>query len=216
MEEITLEVHVRKELGSRKVKRVYAEDRVPAIVYGGDREPTPIKVDRRAYEKVMRQHKGQSVLFHLNVLENGRKVRDYSALLKEEQHHPVTDALIHIDFQRVSLKEEIEAKVPLVAKGEAVGVKRDKGALDQTLRELDVVCLPMAIPEKIEVDVGRLEIGDSLAVKDVILPAGVRTRHDPDAVVFSVVPPIKEETGETEEGPEEPEVIKEKKDKAKE
>jgi ribosomal protein L25 (general stress protein Ctc) len=78
MEEIKLDVQIRTQIGSRKVKAVYREDCVPAIVYGGKKKgPTPIKVDRRAYERIMRHHQGQSVVFRLNVMEGGKKLIDY-------------------------------------------------------------------------------------------------------------------------------------------
>ncbi len=214
MEEFELDVQIRTQIGTRKIKNIRREDNVPAIVYGGDRGPTAIKVDRRAYERIMRLHKGQSVVFHLNVMEGEKKLRDYSAVVKSEQDDPVSDRLLHIDFQRISLKEEFELKVPVVAKGEAIGVKKDGGSLDHTLWELDIVCLPINIPEKIEVDVSALNIGEAIHIKEVVLPVNVKTKHDPEAIVFSVVPPIKEggPAGEGEEQ-KEPEVTKEKKDK---
>ncbi len=214
MEEIKLDVQIREKIGSRKVKSIRREDFVPAIVYGGEKKvPTAIKVDRLAYERIMRQHRGQSVVFHLSVLEGEKKLRDYSAIVKEEQHHPVMDTLIHLDFQRISLKEEIEVKVPIEVKGEAIGVKKDGGSLDQPLRELNIVCLPTDIPQKFELDVSELNIGDSIHVRDIQLPAGVKTNHDEEALVLSIVPPMKEEV-ETppEEELTEPEVTEEKKD----
>ncbi|MCK5580933.1 MAG: 50S ribosomal protein L25 [Candidatus Omnitrophica bacterium] len=214
MEEIKLDVQIRKEVGRRSVKSVRQEDSVPAVVYGGDREPTNIKFDRRTYEKIRRQHQGESIVFHLNVCEGEKKLRDYSVIVKEEQHNPVSDKIVHIDFKRISLKEEIEVKVPIAAKGEASGVKNDDGSLDHTLWELDVVCLPTDIPQHLDVDVSALEIGGAIHVKDIVLPQGVKTNHDPEAVVLSVLPPRREE----EEAPTEvdvdaePEVIKEKKE----
>lgn len=212
MDEIKLDVQIRNQIGSRKIKAIRKENYVPAIVYGGKkRGPTSIKVDRRAYEHVMRLHQGQSVVFHLNVLEGEKKLRDYSAIVKEEQHDPVSDNLLHIDFHRISLTEEIEVKVSVSTKGEAVGVKEGGGSLDHALWELDIVCLPTNIPEKIEIDVSGLNIGDAIHIKDIVLPEGVVTKHDPEAILASVVPPMKEVEvpveGE-EEG--EPEVIGEK------
>ncbi len=214
MDEIKLDVQIRNQIGSREVKVLRKENFVPAIVYGGKkRGPTPIKVDRRAYEHVMRLHQGQSVVFHLNVLEGEKKLRDYSAIVKEEQHEPVSDDLLHIDFIRISLTEEIEVKVSINIKGEAIGVKEGGGSVDHTLWELDVVCLPTNIPEKIDVDVTELNIGDAIYVKDITLPEGVTTKHDPEAILVSVVPPMKEvevpAEGE-EEG--EPEIIGEQKE----
>jgi len=214
MDEIKLDVQIRNQIGSRKVKVMRSEYFVPAIVYGGKkRGPTPIKVDRRAYERVVRLHQGQSVVFHLNVLEGEKKLRDYSVIVKEEQHEPVSDDLLHIDFHRISLTEEIEVKVVISAKGEAIGVKEGGGSLDHAMWELSIVCLPTNIPEKIEIDVTELNIGDAVHVKDIVLPEGVTTKHDPEAILISVVPPMKEveipAEGE-EEG--EPEVIGEKKE----
>lgn len=216
MEEIKLDVQLRAKVGSRNVRAVRREDAVPAIVYGGDRKPTAIKVDRRTYQKIMRNHKGQSVVFHLNVLEGEKNLRDYSVILKDEQYHPVSDSLIHIDFQRISLKEKLEANVPVVIRGESIGVKKDGGSIDQPLRELDVFCLPTSIPQHFEIDVTELHIGDAVHVKDLVMPEGVETRHDPETVVVSIVKAMREE--EEVEGEEsiEPEVIKKEKESATE
>ena len=214
MEEFKLDVQIRGQIGSRKVKAIYREDCVPAIVYGGKKKgPTAIKVDRRAYERIMRDHQGQSVVFHLNVMEGEKKLRDYAVIVKEEQHAPVSDKLQHIDFHRISLTEELEVKIPIVTKGEAAGVKNDGGSLDHTVWELDIVCLPTNIPEKISIDVTELGIGDAIHVKDIVLPEGVKTMHDSEAILVSVVPPMKEveAPAEGEEENIEPEVIKEKK-----
>lgn len=214
MDEITLDVQIRSKIGSRSVKALRKENFIPAIVYGGKkRGPTSIKVDCGAYEHIMRLHQGQSVVFHLNVLEGEKKLRDYSAIVKEEQREPVSDDLLHIDFHRISLTEEIEVKVPINVKGEAVGVKEGGGSVDHAMWELDVVCLPTNIPEKIEIDVTELNIGDAIYVKDIVLPEGVATKHDPEAILVSVVPPMKEvEVPEEEEEEGEPEVIGEKKE----
>ena len=217
MEEIKLDVQIRSEIGTRKVKSVKNQDMIPGIVYGGKEKDTiPVKVDRRIYERIRRQHQGQSSIFHLHVLKGEKKICDYSTIVKEEQFDPVSDRLLHIDFNRISLTDEIEVDVQVEAVGEAIGVKNDGGSLDHTIWSLDIVCVASSIPEKIKVDVSNLHIGEAVYVKDVVLPEGVRTKHDPDAIVMSVLPPMKEE----EETPGdlgdsiEPEVIKEKKDKA--
>lgn len=214
MDEIKLDVQIRDQIGSRRVKAIRKENFVPAVVYGGKkRGPTTIKVDRRAYEHVMRLYQGQSVVFHLNVLEGEKKLRDYSAIVKEEHHEPVSDDLLHIDFIRISLTEEIEVKVSINVKGEAIGVKEGGGSVDHAIWELDVVCLPTNIPEKIDVDVTELNIGDAIHVKDIVLPEGVTTKHDPEAILVSVVPPMKEvEVPAEGEEEDEPEVIGEKKE----
>jgi len=214
MEEIKLDVQLREKIGSRKIRSVRREDFVPGIVYGGKaKEPTVIKVDRRSYERIMRQHRGQNVIFHLNVMDGETKLRDYAAIIREEQHEPVSYRILHLDFQRISLTEEIEVKVKIETKGDPIGVK-EGGLLDHLLWELPVICLPTKIPEKIEVEVGHLKIGDVVHVKDIKLPEGVRTKHDVEAIVVTVAAPMKEEVVvEGAEAITEPEVLKEKKDK---
>ncbi|MDP8212281.1 MAG: 50S ribosomal protein L25 [Candidatus Zapsychrus exili] len=216
MEETKLEVQVRSESGSRKAKQIRDGGSIPAIVYGEKKAPTSIKVDKREYEKIMRANKGQNVVFYISVLEGDKELRSYSAIVKEEQLDPVSDKLLHIDFNRISLTKEIEVKVAVVSKGEAIGVKQDGGILDHTLWELDVICLPTKIPLQIEVDVSELEIGDAIHLKDIVLPENVKTNHDLESILFSVLSPAKEEEDIPAEGEEEsvePEVIKDKKEK---
>lgn len=212
MEEIKLDVQVRKQAGTRKIRGIRREDFIPAVIYGGKQDTTSVKVERRGFEKIMRGHRGQNVIFHLNVLEEKGKAKDYAAIIKQEQHDPVSYKTIHLDFMRISLTEEITVKVAVESKGEPIGVKKDGGALEHVLWDLEVSCLPTKIPEKIVVDVSNLELGKSIHVRDIVLPEGVKTKHDPDAVAFIVVAPMKEEVAPA-EGPSasEPEVIKEKK-----
>lgn len=215
MEQINLDVQLRKDIGSSKVRRLRAES-IPAIIYGGGAKPTVIQANRKAYDRIHRQHMGESLIYHLNVVDEGKKVADFPAIIKDIQYHPVTDVVIHLDFSRISLDKEIEIKVKVITKGEAIGVKRDGGTLDHLLWELDIVCLPTNIPHHIEADISNLGIHDAVHVKDLVLPKGVRTKHDPDSVVVTVAGSMREETaaaaveGEAAAGAE-PEVLKEKK-----
>lgn len=215
MEELKLEVQVRKELGSRKIRSVKRNNFIPAVVYGGKEKSTVIKIDRKMFEHIERLHKGENLIFHLNIMEGEKKLKDYPAIIKEVQHDPVTEKTLHIDFNRISLTEEIEVKVPIVAKGEAIGVKQDGGSLDHVLWELEVACLPTNIPQNIEVDVSSLKLNETIHVKDLKVPAGVKVKQDPETIVFSVTPPMKEISPEqaaaTEAAATEPEVMKEKK-----
>jgi len=213
MEEIKLDVQVREEIGSRQLKVVRGEDMIPGIVYGGGKKNTVVKIDRRTFERIRRQHEGESIILHLNVLEGEKKLRDYSVIVTEEQHNPVSEDIMHIDFKRISLKEEIEVKVPVKTLGEPIGVKQGGGSVDHHLWELDVICLPTDMPERIDIDVSELEIGQAVHVKDLPLPEGVKTNHDPEDIVASVVPPMKEEEEvPVEDEDAEPEVIGEKKE----
>ncbi len=214
MEQIKLDVQVRSEIGTRQVKRIRTESFLPAVIYGNEIKATPIKVDRRLYERIQRQHHGERVLYQLNIVQDGKKLSEYYALVKEEQSDPVTERITHVDFNRILLTEKIEVKVPIMAKGEPIGVKRDGGSLDHVIWELDIICLPTAIPQHLEVEVSHLAIGDAVHVKDIVLPEGVVTKHDLQAIVFSVAAPMKEEVAAAPAEKVEVEVIKEKKEPA--
>ncbi len=217
MEQINLDVQLRKDLGSARARKVRRANLIPAVIYGGSAKPTMIQADRKIYDRIYRQHAGESLIYHLNVLDDGKKVADFPAIVKDVQLHPVTEEVIHLDFNRISLDKEIEIKVKIITKGEAIGIKRDGGTLDHTMWELDVICLPTGIPHHIEVDITNLGIHDAIHVKDLNLPAGVRTKHDPESVVVMVAGSMREEVATPVEGEAattaaaEPEVLKEKK-----
>ncbi len=217
MEQINFDVQIRKNTGSARARQVRRSNLIPGIVYGGNSKPMTIQADRKAYDRIYRQHAGESLIYHLNLVDEGKKVSDFPAIIKDIQLHPVTDEVIHIDFNRISLDKEIEIKVKVLSKGEAVGVKRDGGTLEHLIWELDVICLPTNIPHHLEADVTNLGVHDSIHVKDLVLPQGVSTRHDPESVVITVAGSMREEVAaaptEAEAaaaGPE-PEVLKEKK-----
>ena len=217
MEQINFDVQIRKSTGSAKSRQVRRSNLIPGIVYGGDSKPTTIQADRKAYDRIYRQHIGESLIYHLNLVDEGKKISDFPAIIKDVQLHPVTDEIIHIDFNRISLDKEIEIKVKVLPKGEAIGVKRDGGTLEHLMWELDVICLPTNIPHNLEADVTNLGVHDSIYVKDLALPQGVRTKHDPESVLITVAGSMREETaapvveGEAAAAGSEPEVLKEKK-----
>ena len=144
-----------------------------------------------------------------------KKHKSRPCLVKEIQHDPVRGEIIHVDFNQISLTKAIKVNVPVVARGESVGVKLEGGSLEHILWEIEVECLPTNIPKGIEVDVSLLKLGDSIHIKDIIIPTGIKILNDPGAIVLSIAAPMKEEApaevleGEAEQ---EPEVIKEKKE----
>jgi large subunit ribosomal protein L25 len=131
---------------------------------------------------------------------DGRQV-----LIKELQRNPITGAYLHADLYAVDLKQTIHISIPVHIKGSAIGVTLGGGILDHATRELDVECLPNAIPEEIAVDVSELETGDSIHVRDLTVPEGATILNDPDVSIVSVVAPAVVE----EEAPAEEEVLAE-------
>jgi large subunit ribosomal protein L25 len=119
--------------------------------------------------------------------------------------------VLHVDFHAIALTERLRLKVPVIFKGEAVGVKQEGGLLEHFLREVEVECLPTEIPEHVEFDVSPLKIGDTVHVCDLIAPKQARITSDPAGIIASIQQP-KVEKVEEEAAPTEPEVIREKKE----
>src|SRR4029077_16772511 len=155
---------------------------------------------------------GENILVELEI--DGEKSKR-TALVQEVQHSPVGGDVLHIDFHAISMDEKIQAEVPLEAFGIANGVKNFGGLLEQSLRFLAIECLPRDLPDRITVDVSALNIGDSIHVRDIQLPAGVTPKVQVELTAFSVVAPLAEEepvVAEAEAAAAGPEVIKEKKE----
>ena len=214
MEEIFLDAEPREELGKGRAKDLRESGVIPAVVYCSGKNPLPIKVSNSVLLKLIHQHRIEGVLINLKVKE-GAKHGSRSCLIKEIQYDPVHGDIIHVDFNEVSLTKAIKVNVPVEAKGEPVGVKQEGGSLEHILWEIEVECLPTDIPKGIEIDTSALKIGDSIHIKDLTVPTGVKILNDPGAIVLSVTAPMKEEApvapveGEEKQ---EPEVIKEKKE----
>ncbi len=215
MEFVDVHASIREGRGKEISNKMRKEGIVPAVVYKKGDEALSIKVDRKEMVKALHTEAGENVIIKLTV-EGAKKDKERTVILKDIQSDPVKDRLIHIDFQEISLTETLEVKVPVVSKGEAIGVKQEEGVLEQVLWEIDLECLPTNIPEKIEVDVANLKIGDSVHVKDFVLPEGVKILGDPEGTVFHVEHAKKMEEPSPEEaageGAQEPEVIGEKKE----
>jgi large subunit ribosomal protein L25 len=161
---------------------------------------------------MMSQASGENVLVELEIGGDGQS---RTALVQEVQHSPVRGEIRHVDFHAISMDQMIEAEVPLEPFGTAVGVKTFGGLLEQSLRSLDIECLPSDLPDRITVDVSHLNIGDSVHVRDIQLPSGVTAKAQLDLTVFSVLAPVVEEepsAAQAEAAAAGPEVITEKKE----
>jgi large subunit ribosomal protein L25 len=214
MEEIFLDAQPREELGRSGAKDLRSKGFIPAVVYGEGKKSQAITVSNSALLRLIHQHRLEGALINLKVKDD-KKHALRSCLIKEIQYDPVRGDIIHVDFNEISLTKAIRVNVPVVAKGEPVGVKQEGGSLEHILWEVEVECLPTDIPKDIEVDVNSLKIGDAIHIRDIAAPGGVKILNDPSGVVFSVAAPMKEEVAVTPvEGEEkqEPEVIKEKKE----
>lgn len=209
--QVSLKAARRTAMGRNAVKKVKAAQAVPAILYGQGVEPQPLQVERRAIDTLLAHAVSENILVNLEI-EDGGSSAGRLALINEVQHHPVNQSVLHVDFQAVSMNETLVADVVIEPAGEAVGVKTGGGLLEQSLRSVEVECLPKDLPEKISVDVSNMELGSALHVSDLPVLPGVKYLADAEVTVFLVSEPkVTDEAAPTEGAPTEPEVIKEKK-----
>jgi large subunit ribosomal protein L25 len=187
MAEVTLKAVKRDDTGKGSARRARAEGRVPAIVYGQGIDPVSISVDRREFVTALKTDAGLNVLLNIDV--DGSTT---TALTREIQTDPVRGTLLHADFVKIDLKQEVEVEVPVHVVGDAPGVK-EGGVLEHPLFTLHVRCLPTNVPESIDADISGLNIGDVLRVSELAEGRDFHILNDPDAVVASVAAPISEE-----------------------
>lgn len=169
---------------------------VPAIVYGKGKESIPLAVRQREFERLLDAGiMGRLVDLVIPTDGNGGAAARKTALVKEVQRDVIRGEVIHVDFQEVSLTEHITTTVPIHLVGEERR-KNDGGILQHVLWEVEVSALPLAIPERFEVDLSGKGIGDSVRVGDLPLPEGVRMLTPAEEVVVTIVPPQREEAVE--------------------
>ena len=183
MAEVTLEVTRREQTGKEVAKKLRRDGKIPAVVYGGHKEPVAITVDRKSVsELVTKSEHGVRSVFLLKMAGSDQQRH---AMIKEITIDPISRKMKHIDFVRVVMDELIKVTVPVHINGTAIGVK-EGGLLDWQVRELHIETLPTSIPDTIEVDVTALGSHDYLRVKDIKLPEGARLLDDPERVVVGV------------------------------
>ncbi|MBI4588525.1 MAG: 50S ribosomal protein L25 [Candidatus Rokubacteria bacterium] len=218
MEFRELKITKREATGKQAAKHLRRQGLVPAVLYGGN-APEALTVDARDVLKVIHGREGSATLLNLKFEEGSDSAR--AAIIRDMQFDPVTEKLIHVDLQEVSMDRPITVGVPVQSQGEAEGVKDQGGILAMILREVQVSCLPRLIPERITVDVSGLKIGDVLTVSMLTPPEAVRILNDPGQAVVTVSPPMAEEVAApaaaaVEAAPAEPEVLTERKPRAEE
>jgi len=197
MQRVELEVTAREGLGKGPSRRLRAQGQVPAVLYGRGRESVHLAVASHTLERTLSQ--GFNQLIDLAGAEGatGRLV-----LLKDVQRDPVSQGLVHCDFYEVDTSEKIQISVPLHLEGRPHGVEMG-GVLDTLVREVDVECLPLEIPDSFQLDVSALDIGDGLHASDLELPPNVVLMIDESQTLVHVIAPRVEVEEEVEEADEE-------------
>ena len=205
---LKLSAKIREDFG----KSLKNKNRIPSVVYGPGIKNLSLYIDYREFEEVFKEA-GESSLISLEI--EGEK-KERPVLIYEIQKDPVTDKFLHVDFYQASLKEEVEATVPLVFEGISPAVKDLEGTLIKDITEVEVKALPQNLPHDIKVSIEGLKtFEDHISIKDLIVPKEVKILREPDEIIASITPPEKvdEELAEAiEEKVEEVEKAEEKKE----
>lgn len=206
--EFSLNAEVRDDAGKGASRRLRRQERVPAIIYGGNEEPRMISLELREIRKAL-----ESEAFYSHILTLNIDGKTQSAILRDLQRNPVNGFPTHADFQRVDATHKIHVTVPLhfINEDKCVGVKQQGGEIQHNIAEVEVNCLPKNLPEFIEVDMAEVEMEKVVHLSDLKLPKGVellQLAQDHDVPVAAVHKPkvrggaTTEEAGEGEEGAE--------------
>ena len=200
MEFAKVNVEIRERTGKGGAHKVRAAGQVPGVLYGRKSEPLSVSFDEKALLTSLDKERRRNTVLTLTVAGNGGKTEQVTAMVRDAQIDPLSRKLVHVDFLRVDLDQEVEVTVPLLLTGKAVGVTNG-GNLHQSMHVVPVAAKPAAIPTKLEVDVTNLEIGHALHASDLKLAAGVRVLLDPRAAIASVVAPKAEKAEEAAAAP---------------
>ena len=184
MSDAALDVELRNQTGKGVARRLRAEGKAPAVLYGQGKQPVSLAFNARALERILRSsHSGMNTLIDLR---GESSVAGRTVMVRELQREPVRGQVMHADLFEVAANETLSVSVPVHVRGVPKGVSLAGGVLDHVTREIELECLPRAIPDEIVVDVSELEVGDSLHVRDLQLPDGVELLSDADLTIVAV------------------------------
>lgn len=208
MQKVILKAEKRMEIGKGGARDLRRQGMLPAVLYAKG-VSTPIKLQKKEVAKLIVSGGGEHTLVTIKLSSDEDKKKDHWALIKDYQLDPVKNELLHVDFLEISLKKKIKITAPIVITEEPIGIKKG-GILQQQLREVEIECFPIQIPDGIEVDASSVNIGHSLHVGDLITREGVKILTDPHDVVLTVSAPIvvEEVVAPVEEEITEPELVK--------
>ncbi len=196
MELLELNALVRKTVGKGPARALRREGRFPAVLYGPQTDSLLLSVNIKEFEQTLKQGKSGQVLINLSV-QNGERITQ-PVMLKELQSHPISGAFLHADFLQISMDRKINVMVPVITRGKSVGVEVG-GLLQLIRRQLEISCLPLKVPESIDIDITDLTIGDSLHVNDIQVEDDIEILADTNFTVLTVTAPTKEEVEVSEE-----------------
>ncbi|MFS0784145.1 50S ribosomal protein L25/general stress protein Ctc [Bacillus sp. 1P06AnD] len=192
----TLKAKERKELKHSNVTAIRGKGNIPAVVYGGKVDSTPIEVNELELIKTI-QDNGRNGVIELDL-----EGKTQNVMLTDYQYDHLKNVFIHADFLAVNLSKKIDADISIVLEGEAKGVKEEGGVLQQVLHEISVSARPNDLPENVVVDISGLAIGDTITIGDIRKTISADVNNEDDEVIASVLAPRLEPETEDEEAEE--------------
>lgn len=195
---IEIKTKIRTKTGNGPARRLRMSGQIPAVLYGPKTETVLLSVNKSDLELLFKKGGIGQVVLNLVIQKNG-ETTTRPAMIKELQTHPVSRNFIHIDFYEIKMDQKITAKIPVVTTGIAKGIEFG-GVLQIIRRELEVECLPLEVPESIEIDISDLDVGDSIHVGKIRLESELEFLEDDNYTVVTVLTPkLEEEEPEEEE-----------------
>jgi large subunit ribosomal protein L25 len=202
--EAKLKAELRSTTGKGAARKLRQQGKIPAIVYGAHEDAQSVTLDAHQTGLLFHSISVENTIIQLEVEGAAAPV---ATLVREVQAHPYKQEIVHVDFLRLETGVEVELDVPLVLIGTPKGVREEGGVLDHLVHELEVRCIPSAIPEQLSVDVTELEIGDSISLDQLEAPEGVTFLADTNMTLCAVHPPRLAEETEVDDEEEAPSLI---------
>jgi len=189
MEELLIKAEVRGGRGKGEARKLRRAGVIPAILYGRDVDSLALSISSKDWRHLETSARSNAVI--RMVVSGGLGKDERPVMIKQVQRRPVDRSVLHVDFLQVSMERVVQVEVPIHLTGDPVGLVKG-GVIEQHLRTVMVESLPGQIPEKIDVDISNLDIGDSIHIHEIALP-GVKLLDPPDVAVVGLTPPEIEE-----------------------
>jgi large subunit ribosomal protein L25 len=184
MATVSLNANSRDATGKGAARTLRSQGQIPAVIYGHGRDPQPLALNARDLDKMLSHIQAESTVIEVTVGGHTAKT-----LIREIQRHPIKRQILHVDFQALVAGEKVTVSIPIVLVGIPEGVRLEGGVLDHTLRELEIEVDPSSIPDRVELDVTNMVIGNSMHVSDLSIPPGVEVLDDPETSVAVLAAP---------------------------
>lgn len=189
METLEIQADARDPGSKQTARRLRRSGKIPGVLYGPKTQTIALELNKKEFSSRVAGLEGSHLV---RLKSDSASLVDKVALVKEMQFHPITGEVVHADLYEVDLTARIRVQVPLHFVGKAVGVVRG-GILQPIVREIEVECLPLDIPDFFNVEVSELDIGDSAHIEDLTMPEGIKAIYESNLALVAVVPPTVEE-----------------------